>query len=384
VAPEYFMKVIHVVRQFHPSVGGMEEVVLNIARRHRDGSDDEVEVVTLDRVFNEGGGKLAARDTLCGVPVRRIGYAGSTRYPLAPAVLGAVASADLLHVHGIDFFFDYLALTRMLHGMPMVASTHGGFFHTAYASILKRLWFHSLTRASAHAYRRIIATSENDGEIFSAVVPDARLRVIQNGVDVEKFAGRGSASPGKCAIYFGRWSVNKGIPEMLELFRHLVALDPEWRLVIAGRPYDLSHIALRVAIIAHGLQAHVRIEDSPSQAGLADLLRQAQYFLCLSRHEGFGIAPVEAMSAGLIPLLSDIPPFTKLILESGVGLVVPAADPGLGARRLRGLAELDASAFAVRRRQAMAYAALYDWDEVVDCYRDEYRRATTPVRKTAA
>ena len=56
------MKVVHVVRQFHPSVGGMEEVVLNIARRHLAASDDQVEVVTLDRIFHDGGQRLRARE----------------------------------------------------------------------------------------------------------------------------------------------------------------------------------------------------------------------------------------------------------------------------------------------------------------------------------
>ena len=52
------MKVVHVVRQFHPSIGGMEEVVLNIARRHLQASDDRVEVVTLNRLFNGGENRL--------------------------------------------------------------------------------------------------------------------------------------------------------------------------------------------------------------------------------------------------------------------------------------------------------------------------------------
>lgn len=184
------MKVVHVVRQFHPSIGGMEEVVLNVARQHQATSADTVEVVTLDRVFTDPGAQLAQQETYQGLPIRRIGYRGSSRYPLAPSVLSAIRSADLVHLHGIDFFYDYLALTRPLHGKPMVVSTHGGFFHTAYASRMKQLWFQTLTRTSALAYARVIATSENDGELFAKVVSPARLRVIENGVDVEKYAGR--------------------------------------------------------------------------------------------------------------------------------------------------------------------------------------------------
>lgn len=377
------MKVVHVVRQFHPSIGGMEEVVLNIARRHLRDGEDQVEVVTLNRLFNGGEGILPASETHYGIPVRRLGYSGSTRYPLTPAVTAAIRGADLVHVHGIDFFFDYLAMTRAVHGVPMVASTHGGFFHTAYASRLKKLWFSSITRASSLAYRRIIATSENDGQMFSSIVAEDRLRVIQNGVDTSKFADMGSKTPGKTAIYFGRWSVNKGIPEMLDLFRCLLAMDPEWRLIIAGRPYDLDRDALRTAISERGLQAQVEIEQSPSQAKLAQILTRAQYFLCLSRHEGFGIAPIEAMSAGLVPLLSDIPPFAKLIDDSGIGALVQPQQPEASARALWRLANIDDAGFHQRRSAAMAYAAGYDWDRVVRCYQDEYRAALAPVRAAA-
>ncbi|RYZ86910.1 MAG: glycosyltransferase, partial [Proteobacteria bacterium] len=39
--------------------------------------------------------------------------------------------------------------------------------------------------------------------------------------------------------------------------------------------------------------------SAPSQEQLGRLLSGAQYFVSLSRHEGFGIAAIEAMSAGL-------------------------------------------------------------------------------------
>lgn len=369
------MNVVHVVRQFHPSVGGMEDVVLNVARHHQAVSGDRAEVVTLDRVFSQPQQHLPARDSHAGIPVRRLPWSGSSRYPLARGVLGAIRSADVVHVHGIDFFYDYLALTGALHGKPMIVSTHGGFFHTAYASRLKRLWFGSITRASAHAYRRVVATSENDGAVFSQVVAPERLRVIENGVDVGKFAGRGSAEPGRTLIYFGRWSVNKGLLETLDLFRVLATLDPRWRLIVAGREYDLSCEDMQREIAARALQSSVDVVAAPSQEQLAALLGCAQYFVCLSRHEGFGIAPVEAMSAGLVPVLSGIPPFARLIGESGLGLQVPPRDPQAAARSILALAEVDAATHAHRRQAAMDYAARYDWKYVVGRYVDEYRAA---------
>ncbi|WP_115528106.1 MULTISPECIES: glycosyltransferase family 4 protein [Xanthomonas] len=369
------MKVVHVVRQFHPSIGGMEEVVLNVARQHQANSADTVEVVTLDRVFTDPGAQLAPQETYQGLPIRRIGYRGSSRYPLAPSVLGAIGSADVVHLHGIDFFYDYLAVTKLLHGKPMVVSTHGGFFHTAYASRMKQLWFQTLTRTSALAYSRVIATSENDGDLFAKVVSPARLRVIENGVDVEKYAGQGAATPGRTMLYFGRWSVNKGLIETLELLKAMLARDPHWQLIIAGREYDLNEADLRKAIAERGLQDKVQLSMSPSQEQLRALMQQAQFFVCLSRHEGFGIAAVEAMSAGLIPILSDIPPFVRLASESGQGVIVNRDRIEAAADQVQALALTADGDFATRRAASMAYVSRYDWKHVVGRYIDEYHTA---------
>ncbi|MBC7989400.1 MAG: glycosyltransferase family 4 protein [Luteimonas sp.] len=369
------MKVVHVLRQFHPSVGGMEEVALNIARHHLAQGRDEVEVVTLDRLFHGNGERLPRSAMHDDIRVHRLPYSGSSRYPLSPRVLSAIRGADLVHVHGIDFFYDYLALTRPLHGKPMVVSTHGGFFHTAYASTLKRLWFHSITRASARAYRRVIATSHNDGDLFAGVVDAGRLRVIENGVDVEKFAGQGNPMPGKTLIGFGRWSTNKGIVETLDLLRHLLASDDAWRLILAGREFDLGRADLEREIARRGLQSQVELAEAPSQAELGRLIGRAQYFVSLSRHEGFGIAAIEAMSAGLVPILSAIPPYEKLVSESATGLLVRTDQLDAAGRAVRACVDIGDAAFAARRLQAMRHVARYDWRHVVGRYVDEYQRA---------
>lgn len=369
------MKVVHVVRQFHPSVGGMEDVVLNVAKHHRETSGDAVEVVTLDRVFSQPELALPAEEVHRDIPVKRLSWSGSSRYPITRGVLQAIKSADVVHVHGIDFFYDYLAATRLVHRKPLLVSTHGGFFHTAYASRLKQFWFGSITRASARAYQRVIATSENDGAVFSKVVAPERLRVIENGVDVTKFSGRGSGQNGRTLIYFGRWSVNKGLIDTLDLFGALRSRNPEWRLIIAGREYDLTRADLEREIDARGLKGHVDISVSPSEDELGRLIEKAQYFVCLSRHEGFGIAPVEAMSAGLIPILSSIPPFVRLVDESGLGVIVNPSDAGTSADVVQAYVGIDDETFIRRRQDAMQYVQRYDWQHVVGRYVDEYHAA---------
>lgn len=373
------MKVTHVVRQYLPSVGGMEEVVRSLAACQRASGLVEPEIVTLDRVFREPATPLPARDEIEGVKVSRLSYRGSERYPLAPGVLKAIATADLVHVHGIDFFFDYLAATRWKHGKPLVASTHGGFFHTDFASRLKQFYFNSVTRASAMGYGKIIATSDNDGDMFTRVVSGDRLTVIENGVDVAKFRDAGAPQSRPVLIYFGRWSVNKGLLDTLDLFGRLRAADAtrDWRLIIAGREYDLKQRDIAAYLDGNGLSGSVDIVPNPGQDELRRLLSRASYFVCLSRHEGFGIAPIEAMSAGLTPILSDIPPFRRLLQRTGGGLICARDGHAETVDRLLALHAAQEPDYAASRRRNSSSVAVYDWPGVHEKYYAAYREALT-------
>ena len=123
------MRVVHVVRQFPPSVGGLENFVISLAKQQQKQGLD-VSILTLNRIKMDSKTVLSKHDVIEGIPVRRIGFVGSFRYPIAPGVLRQIADADIVHVHAVDFFCDFLALTRPLHRKPLVLTTHGGFFHT--------------------------------------------------------------------------------------------------------------------------------------------------------------------------------------------------------------------------------------------------------------
>ncbi|MDQ7969248.1 MAG: glycosyltransferase family 4 protein [Oxalicibacterium faecigallinarum] len=367
------INVVHLVRQYHPSIGGMEDVVQNIVRYQRDAHGHQPTIVTLNRLFRNTDVALPERDEVDGVPVIRLPFRGSTRYPLAPQVLQHVRQADVVHVHGVDFFYDYLALTKPLHKRPLVASTHGGFFHTEFASRLKRVYFNTVTRSTSLAYDRIVGTSNNDGDLFGEIVSAPRLSVIENGVNVDKFADCGSRTRVPVLIYFGRWSVNKGLLETIALFRHLVAQRPEWRLIIAGREYDHTQAELSDLLAQQGLSEKVTLVESPDQTALSALIGHAGYYICLSRHEGFGIAPIEGMSAGLTPILSDIPPFRHLVEKSGLGLILDRRDIAANAARIAALHDQGDEAFAARREAAQAFVQQYSWRHIADRYVDIYR-----------
>lgn len=364
------MKILHVVRQFAPSVGGLEDSVLNLASIQRAQLGIDAQVVTLDRIFSRDL-VLSENEMIRGIPVRRLPWRGSTRYPLAPSVLSAIGKFDLLHVHAIDFFFDYLAWTRFVgrHDRPMIASTHGGFFHSGAYTRAKKIWFETITRASIHGYEKIVACSRSDADLFRTISGD-RLVVLENGITQEKFRDTSSASPVRHIVTFGRFARHKRIDRLFALLAELRRRNPAWTLVVAGRPADLSTDAVLAMAADAGVTDATRFVVDPSDDDLRGLLGEASYFGSLSEHEGFGLAAVEAMSAGLVPVLSGIAPFRHLRDRTGVGLLVEPDALAEAADRLENLHEAGDSSL---RRRAMEGAAQYDWVDVSRRYVDLYR-----------
>ncbi|MFC7738418.1 glycosyltransferase family 4 protein [Roseomonas sp. GCM10028921] len=354
------MRIVHVVRQFRPALGGLEDSTFNLIRHQRESEGLDSQVVTLNRLFTQPCDLLPSSETVDGVPVTRIPWAGSSRYPVASTVLSHFGSADLVHVHAIDFFFDYLAATKPLHRKRLVATTHGGFFHTRFAARAKRLYFSTITRASSLAYARIVATSPSDGEAFRRIA-GAKVSVIENGVDSEKFLDAASPTPSRTIIYFGRWTVHKRIEALFPVLAALRAQEPDWRLIVAGAPSDRSLADLEGAAATCGVGDAVTFHESPSEAALRAAIARATFFACASEHEGFGIAAVEAMSAGLIPLLSRIDCFANFVDRSGAGALIDFEEARPAAAAIAALARRPDVLGGGMRAKAIKEGQRYSW-----------------------
>jgi alpha-1,3-mannosyltransferase len=368
------MRIVHVVRQFHPSVGGFESVVYELAATQLvDGH--VVRVVTLDRLFKtDTPGTLPAREVVAGIEIIRIPYFGSTRYPIAVSVLKHIRDADIVHVHAIDFFFDFLAWTKPLHGKRLVVSTHGGFFHTSFAARLKRLYFSTVTRGSMLWYDGVAAVSLTDQSQFSRIRRRGLL-CIENGVNTSKFLDASSRRPVKSMIWIGRFSQNKRLDRLILFLAALKRIDPEWTLTIAGQPWDLGAQQLKELASAAGVQEALEVVESPEDAEIRRLIGGSSVIVSSSGYEGFGLAAVEGMSAGLFPLLSDIAPFERLVANAGVGLNVNFDDTDAATAAFLEQWQKVADDHASVREQSIAAASRYDWENVSRLYQSLYEDA---------
>lgn len=369
------LRVVQVVRQFTPSRGGLEDVVSNLSRSLVNRGLD-VRVVTLDRLFRSPEALLSKREVIDGIEVVRIPWRGSSRYPIAPQVFRHIGDADLVHVHAIDFFFDALAWARPFHRKPLIATTHGGFFHTNKHAGLKQLWFRTATRASALAYDAIVCCSQPDYQMFKSVA-GARARLIENGVDIEKFDGLSSAAPVRRMATIGRFSVNKRLDRLLDAMASLKTSPPGWQLDIIGAPSDLSEADLRAGIATRGLQEDVHLHVEASNAEVSNILSKSSLFVSASEYEGFGLVAVEAMSAGLVPVLHSNDAYRALSLRHAGITITDFAQPATAAEAIEATYQALAATPALRSRM-MAAASEHGWAGVCDRHIALYREVLGP------
>jgi alpha-1,3-mannosyltransferase len=365
------MFIVHVVRQFDPAVGGIEAVVQELAAAQV-AAGHRVRIVTLNRLFKAvHQAILPEREMINDAEVIRVPFFGSPRYPLAPSAIKFIGDADVVHVHAIDFFFDYLAWTKPIHRRKLVVSTHGGFFHTRYAARFKQIYFNLITRLSLTWYDAVVAVSVPDYEIF------ARLRrsgmvCIENGVDVAKYANAASPNATKTIAWIGRFAAHKRLDLVLKFIAALRRYDREWTLKIAGSPWDFDLAQLSALAQQEGVDDAVRIIASPSTAEIRQLMGACSVLLSASDFEGFGIAAVEGLSAGLFPVLSDIPAFRHLVDQIGLGMVVDFSWPDTAAQQFLARWRELASCHPAVRASLMAAAAAFDWRNAAGAYMDVY------------
>ena len=316
---KYNYKVIHVVRQFSPAVGGLESFVKSLAKEQiRNGLD--VEVVTLNQIFHQNSNDyLPATEMVEGIKVTRIPYIGSHKYPFAPGVITKIKSADIVHVHAIDFFADFLSISKFIHKKTLVLSTHGGFFHTPKASRFKKIFFNLVTRYTIKNYRNVIACSESDWWTFNQI-RKKNLLLVENGVDIQKFESSVTKVPNRRLVFLGRFSKNKRVDLLLWFFSKLVAVDNQYQLLIIGIDWDDSLNKIKSLIQKFNISDHVTVLCNLDDLEIKTHLDSASFIVSASEYEGFGLSIVEGMSAGLIPICSNIYSFTNIVSHSGVGI----------------------------------------------------------------
>jgi glycosyltransferase involved in cell wall biosynthesis len=174
---------------------------------------------------------------------------------------------------------------------------------------------------------RFVAVSEDALGVARDVegVAAGKLRVIHNGIDVERYPVRAPrpALGSRRAVIVGRLDPVKDHAALLRATRRVVDLMPGFRLDIVGDgPCRRDLEALCDAL---GLTGQVTFHGY--HANVAPFLSAADFFVLSSISEGVSLALLEAMATGLPAVVTDVGGNREVVVPGETGYLVPPRAP---------------------------------------------------------
>ena len=253
----------------------------------------------------------------------------NTRYLRSLVALIRRERVDLVQSHLLGANV-YCSLAGLLSSTPVVSTFHGQ-VDIGLNERFRRLKSAAINRGSD----RIVAVSNRLREDIlsqTALRPD-KLQVIFNGIDTQAFQS-GSAAP--LRERFG-WQADtiivgclgnvrpaKGYDILLEAVVRAKQSGSNLRFVIAGQGRaDLDEQLGRV-MDEHGLHEHVKFLGFIDDA--AGFLAGLDVFLLPSTSEGFSIATIQAMSAGLPVVVTRSGGPEEIVTHRETGIMIEPGD----------------------------------------------------------
>ena len=220
-------------------------------------------------------------------------------------------------------------------GKPLVVSVHDAAPWLFPETFTKRgRWFHHLgARAAARRADRLITGSAAAAEELRAhtSLPAELLRVVPYGVDhpylepdpeqVWAVLNQHNLENAPYVLWVGSLEPRKGVGALVAAMVEVVRKESGAVLVLAGYPGWQNETLISAAdraSLGRALREIGRVPEHELQA----LYAGATVFAFPSLHEGFGLPVLEAMSAGVPVVASDIPAVREVAGDAAV-LVAP-------------------------------------------------------------
>jgi glycosyltransferase involved in cell wall biosynthesis len=241
---------------------------------------------------------------------------------------------DIVHAILPNSYFIAVLVNALSGWRPLVVSR------------VSQNWYHHDHRLFQFVERHILhraadAAIGNSGAILEELrgegVPDQKLSLVHNGIDVTAFdvemVERSEARaqlnvPNDILVLssVANLHVYKGHADLIEaLYIMGVALDQNWLLLVAGADVNGSLDKLRCLVDERGLTGNIRFLGQRLDVPL--ILSAADIHVSASHSEGFPNNILEAMAAGLPVVATNVGGVPEQVLHGVTGLLAPARNP---------------------------------------------------------
>lgn len=203
------------------------------------------------------------------------------------------------------------------HRKQLLEATHKGWFWSLLGTIRTKQLI-----CGVKPLEQLIVLTEADKEDWLEA-GCTNVRCIPNpcslnGKEIQK---KTNSSGKKTVLAVGRLHIEKGFDLLLEAWKNIEALYPEWTLRIVGEGEERN--ALEHQIKTNGLQ---RVELPGRNSDIVSEYANADVFVLSSRYEGLPLAMMEAMWCGVPCVAFDCPRGARALVGEDRGWLVPNGD----------------------------------------------------------
>ena len=226
---------------------------------------------------------------------------------------------DVVHLSApfstLDFVIPRLCQAM---GVPIVVTFHVPFARAAsrwsmLASVVYRLY----ARTLADCDRVIVLGAEQRNLLVGLGVPESRITVLPNGVDLDSYSpgpsvAREAFGAERIFCFVGRVDPEKRVEQLVRAFLD-ASPPPATRLLIVGDGVDLPRLRRRYVdprVVFTGA-----ILDERSRI---DILRASDAFFLPSQLEAHSLALLEAMACGIAVVATAVGNHVEMVAGAGV------------------------------------------------------------------
>ena len=274
---------------------------------------------------------------------------------------------DIVHIHGI-WHFGSLAPFLIRNKVPKIITIHGlldkwAVNHHRWKKDLVTFLYQKKILAKADLIQVNNEDEEENVTEYLGYRPK-NLVTIPNGIRLEEYTNLPAQrtfrrkfnvpDDKKMVLFMGRINIKKGLDLLLPAFANYLTVHDDALLILAG-PEDGYLTETKKFIADHNLADRIRyvgmLTDTIKLAALAD----ADLFVLPSYSEGFSIAVLEALAAGVPSLVSDRIGFGEYVRRNEAAYISPLTVEGVE-KGLRSMLESQTTRelYASRGRQMVA------------------------------
>lgn len=238
------------------------------------------------------------------------------RYAAVAAEIAKINSFDVIHAHDWMTYRAGLA-AKKISGKPLIVHVHATEIDRSGANINSRVF--EIEKEGMALADKVVAVSQwtKNIAIKHYAIPETKIEVVHNGINPKAGNEPQPSSPSfgsHIVTFLGRITHQKGPMYFVEAARRVIEQFPDAHFVVAGSGDQLPMMIERIAELR--LSANFHFTGFLRGDDVERIWAMSNVYVMPSVSEPFGIAPLEAIQAGVPVILSK---------QAGVSEVMPHA-----------------------------------------------------------